>query len=73
MAWKIKDENKFRNSVFGADSFLEWWPELLTTGVELVKRPSTGHVPADLWYIDDPNASDCSFFTEEEMETLEEV
>lgn len=63
---KVADLEGFENSVFGADCFLEWWPEILTTGIQVELRD-------DLYYIVHPNASDSSFFTEEEMEFLEDV
>ncbi|HET8688478.1 MAG TPA: hypothetical protein VFM18_17845 [Methanosarcina sp.] len=65
MKVKIKDRDGFDN-VFGADCFLECFPELLTTGVE-VRRHN------DFYYVfrDGKFVHDSSFFTEEEMQYLE--
>ena len=67
MKVKIKDRRGF-DSVFGAESFLKWWPELETTGVEVKEL--------DGWfYIVDPTtgrrAHDSAFFTEGDMKHLE--
>lgn len=70
--WKVKNEKAFRNKVFGGDSLIEHFPEILTTGVELeafAYRGSTWfHIMKNgIW------ASDSSFFSVEEMKQLEQV
>lgn len=70
MIVKIKDLGAFENLVFGADCFLEYFPEILTTGVKVEKYPN------GFYYIVDDEGdyiNDTTFFSEEEMSTLEEV
>lgn len=64
----IKNKQEFMRSVFGAESFVEYWPELETSGVT-VRKESNGH-----YYILDEckphTGNDTAFFTEEELEYL---
>lgn len=66
MKYKIKDLDGFTNCVFGADSFIENFPEIESTGVELQKF-------GDFYYvmINGKKAHDSAFFSEEEMQYLE--
>ena len=69
MKVRIKDEQRFRNTVFGAECFLEHWPEIATEGVKVDKL-------GKFYYIVDENGkphNNSAFFSEEEMETLEKV
>lgn len=58
--------------VFGADSFIEYWPEILTTGIRLMKGSDVYG-----WYhvVDEQGKkfNDTAFFSAEEMEHLEKV
>lgn len=63
----IKDKRGFMNNVFGADSFLEHWPELETSGVTV--RQEHG-----LYYILDEGdnvVNNTAFFAPDEMQYLE--
>lgn len=67
--FRIKDKEAFLNRVFGADSFLEYWPEIMTEGVPLRRI-------GDYYYIIDDNGkpvSDTAIFNDKEMLYLEEV
>ena len=64
---KVKNINKFA-SVFGADCFLEWYPELLTTGIDVARI-------MDRYYIikDGKVVNDTQFFSTADMKTLKIV
>jgi hypothetical protein len=68
MKIKIKDLEGFKNNVFGADSFLKYWPQLTTEGlqVELIN---------DYFYLIENGKliNDTAFFSRNEMEYLEQV
>lgn len=68
MKFKITDLDLFKRRVFGADSFLQYWPQLTTTGIEIEKL-------GDYFYIMINNqiANDTAFFNEDEMQYLEKV
>ena len=68
MKCKIKNLDLFKSTVFGADDLLKYFPELNTTGVELIQDD-------EFYYIakNGKPVSDSCFFSEEEMECLEEV
>lgn len=68
MKYKIKNLCKFECNVFGADSFIANFPELQSTGVELKNYDGFYYI-----MIDDKQAHESCFFSEEEMEHLEEV
>lgn len=66
MKYVISDLSKFPNCVFGANDLIRICPELLTTGVNIIKKN-------DLYYICDNNGNelgDCIFFSEDEMQYL---
>lgn len=65
--YKVKNKDDFM-LVFGADSFLEYWPQLLTTGVELKELSGCYYI-----VINGVIAHDTAFFTEDEMQYLELV
>lgn len=65
MKVRIKNERDFRAGVFGGDCFVEYWPNLLTEGMEVEKHEN------GFWYI--VGGNDSSFFTEEDLEYLEIV
>jgi predicted transglutaminase-like protease len=69
MKYRIADLTKFNNSVFGADCLLEIFPELTTTGVNLL------HINDYFYVVDDNNNinSNSAFFTQEELHCLEQV
>lgn len=63
MKYRVKDLEKFENTVFGADDLLMFFPALETTGVTLVKQ-------GKFYYVADSNnepVSDSTFFSEEEV------
>jgi len=64
---KVKAKSNFYN-VFGADSFIQHWPEILTTGIEIKKDSSFYYV-----VVDGKIAHDSAFFSEEEFEQCLEV
>lgn len=67
--YRIKDEDEFLCNVFGADSMLEHWPELLTTGVQFT-------FIAGLFYVSNngKKINDTAFLTLEEFgATMEKV
>ncbi|UYE98861.1 hypothetical protein XbC2_441 [Xanthomonas phage XbC2] len=68
MTFKIKDLNGFMSTVFGADDLLEYFPELNTTGVELIEEDGFYYIAKN-----GKPVSDSCFFSEEEMEYLEKV
>lgn len=70
--WRIKDKSNFVNSVFGADNFLTFCPEIQTTGVEL---QLFNNALGSLYYIirNGKPISDSAFFSLEEMQYLEMV
>ncbi len=64
----IYNRNRFDAQVFGADCFLQWWPELLTTGVEVEREAGCGPKDSQVfYYVVDPKtgrrANDTAFFT----------
>lgn len=70
--FKVKDLSTFGN-VFGAQCFIEYWPEILTTGIRVQKGAGRR---SDWWYVVDEQGKkihDTSFFTEEDMQYLEKV
>jgi hypothetical protein len=64
----IKDRNAFERKVFGADCFLQWWPEILTTGVTIERQEVNGKG----WYYilgaDGRRVNHTAFFTWKEMQ-----
>lgn len=64
---KVKAKSNFYN-VFGADSFIQHWPEILTTGIEVQKYGSLYYVMAD-----GKQVHDSAFFSEEEITNCLEV
>lgn len=67
MKYKISDYNGFMANVFGADCFVENFPEITTTGVELKRIGSN-------YYVLDQNGKvvhDSTFFSDKEMQYLE--
>lgn len=69
MKYVIDDLDKFENLVFGADDLIDFYPELTSTGIILIKQGS-------LYYIANDNneiINDSSFFNEEEMTCLKPV
>lgn len=68
--FKPIDLGDFKSNIFGAESMLDFYPNILTEGVRCRKI-------REFWYIINPKTnqpySDCSFFSEEEMLYLEEV
>jgi hypothetical protein len=69
MKYKIKDLKGFTNCVFGADCFLEYWPEIHNEGVELKEFRDGFHYIM----LNDQKAHDTAFFSNEEMKYLEPV
>tara|TARA_B100000929_G_scaffold247489_1_gene206221 strand:- start:2678 stop:2893 length:216 start_codon:yes stop_codon:yes gene_type:complete len=67
--FRVKDLDGFENSVFGADDLLELFPALTTSGVSLVQQGSNYYVTDSKGNI----VSDCTFFSEEEMQYMEEI
>lgn len=64
----ITNRGQFEAKVFGADCFLQWWPELLTTGVEVVREEGHGPYNRQVFYfVIDPKtgrkANHTAFFT----------
>lgn len=66
MRVRVVDEEKFRRHVFGADSALDYWPELKTQGME-VKLVGEHYYLLDA--LGNP-INDSAFFTVEEMKYL---
>jgi hypothetical protein len=69
MKYRIKNLEEFTNSVFGSDYLLELFPELTTTGVNLIKINN-------FFYVADDNNSalhDCAFFNKEELNYLKQI
>jgi len=64
----VKDKDGFTNSVFGADCFLKFNPEISTTGVELKQI-------GKFYYIIENGepVNDTAFFSQEEMQYLQRV
>lgn len=61
----IRDREDFLNYVVGADSFLEYWPELETTGVEITFIEEHHYITSNGKMV-----NDTAFFTEDEMQYL---
>ncbi len=68
MKYKIKDLKKFKNEVFGADSFLKHWPQIATDGIEIEKIDEFFYVMEN-----GKMAHNSAFFSEDEMKCFEEV
>lgn len=68
MRVRIKDLKGFNSSVFGADSFLEYWPEILTTGVDVKKHEGFYYI-----LIKGKMSNNTAFFSKEEMKYFEEI
>ncbi len=68
MLVRVKDLKKFDGYVFGADCFLKNWPEIKTTGIEV-------KLIGEFYYVmvDGKQAGLSAFFSEEEMQYLEQV
>lgn len=64
---KVKANKNF-GQVFGADSFIQHWPEILTTGIEVQKDGSLYYV-----MVDGKQVHDSAFFSEEELTNCLEV
>lgn len=65
---KIKNLGQFESLVFGADCFIKHFPEILTTGVDVALIQGRCYVIRDNKIV-----HDTTFFTVEEMKTLELV
>lgn len=72
MLVKVKDRPSFEACVFGADCFIENWPHILTTGVEVEKIKYDGKFRYYVM-IDGRKASGSAFFTVQEMKYLQKV
>jgi hypothetical protein len=68
MVFKIKDLDSFMNNVFGSETLLQYFPELNSTGVELIEDDGFHYIA-----IDGKPVSDTAFFSNYEMDFLEEV
>lgn len=66
MKLAIKDYKKFVCSVFGADCFLERWPEIEVQGIVVEKRFDRYYIPETL------GGNDTTFFTEKEVQNCME-
>lgn len=73
MKVKIKDLSGFQCNVFGADCFLEYWPEIKTTGIEVQLFPAWGNTEHYYVMRDGKKVNDTAFFSLKEMQYLEEV
>lgn len=65
----IDTEQNFMGAVFGADCFVEYFPEIRSTGIEIKQF-------GNRWYVmntDGKRVHDTCFFTEEEMVHLKEI
>lgn len=69
----VKDRAAFEACVFGADCFIENWPHILTTGVEVSRRLYHDRKLRYYVLVDGRKASDSAFFTFDEMKYLEEI
>jgi hypothetical protein len=66
---KVKDRKEFELAVYGADSFIEHWPEILNEGAEVIKSGS-------MFYLCNTRkgiVSDSAFFSPGEMKYLEKI
>lgn len=68
MRFKIKNLDNFKNEVFGSETFLMYFPELNTTGVELIEEDGFHYIAKD-----GKPVSDSAFFSTFELSFLEEV
>lgn len=68
MKVRVINQDSFENEVFGGESFIEYWPEILTTGIEVQKSGNYHYV-----VIDGKIVNDTAFFSDEEMQYLEVV
>ncbi len=66
--WRIKDVRGFKSHVFGADCFLQYFPELTTTGVELRQKNEFFYIVQNGKIV-----NETTFFNHEEMKYLEFV
>jgi putative SOS response-associated peptidase YedK len=65
---RVKDRADFENYVFGAESFLHFFPEILTDGVEVVRGERNNRKVA--YYVinaDGRKINDTAFFTAKEL------
>ena len=62
MKIKVKNKNSFESSVFGGELLIQYFPKLLTDGVEVEKS-------GDLYYLldDEGKTYDTCFLSKEEM------
>jgi len=71
MKVKIKDLDGFTRSVFGADAFIEHFPELLTTGVTIEPEEVRGQ---EWYFVVNPETGKkydvTAFFSKEELQYL---
>jgi hypothetical protein len=69
MIVKIIDINGFMGCVFGADDFIQHFPEVLTSGIEVEKQDD------DFFYVmsGGRKVHDTAFFSEEEMRYLTKI
>jgi len=68
MKFKIKDLVGFQLEVFGSETILQYFPELNTTGVELIEVDGFHYIAKD-----GKPVSDSAFFSTFELSFLEEV
>jgi len=64
---KIKNRVEFECGVFGGEDLIQHFPNLLSTGADVIYQ-------SDMWYLCDVDKnimSDCAFFAPEEMQYLE--
>ena len=73
MKVKIKDLSGFECNVFGADCFLEYWPEIKTTGIEVQLFPAWENTERYYVMREGRKVNDSAFFSLKEMQYLEEV
>lgn len=66
--YKVIDQKKFQQNVLGADEFIEYFPEIITTGVELMVMNNRYYIMKNgrVWH-------ELFFFIREEMTNLEPV
>ena len=68
MKYKITDLALFKRRVFGADSILQYWPELTTTGIEIEPMGEYFYI-----MVHGQIANDTAFFNSDEMQYLEKL
>ncbi len=71
MRVKVKNPATF-GRVFGADCFIKYFPEILTTGIEVEKIPLPGRREEAYYYVMENGrpVNQTTFFSEDEMSEL---